>query len=292
VVIALLHAGSAHIDDGALPSAESVLRTADVAATQAGREDLGRAARLLLARCLFWQGKHDHSWQIVESLGESSAGARFDLVSTVAERCDTAGGGRAWDGASLDAVAPPGLSVVAAEIGVRTALARQNAGLAARRLAAARNECADQDPVREGALIALQVLLQGSLGDAGGITGMTASGLDLIRRRHAPLVAQEIRLAEIEALIEAGASVQAAARYRRLSRNASPKVSGLARSRLEGLAARLQRLEGEGAHDVQAGGGTIDTDAVLKILQHCHEAQSESDAVGGVWLHRRCRKKW
>ena len=68
VVLALVHLGALHIDDGALPAAESVLRTAEVGATHAALGDLRRAAGLLLARCLFWQGRHDDAWQRIERL--------------------------------------------------------------------------------------------------------------------------------------------------------------------------------------------------------------------------------
>ena len=59
-------------------------------------------------------------------------------------------------------------------------------------------------------------------------------------------------------------------------------MSGLARLRLDGLSARLQSLESGRARLDAPGEGTVDTGAVLRILQHCHEAQSDEDAVAGV----------
>jgi DNA-binding NtrC family response regulator len=133
-----------------------------------------------------------------------------------------------------------------------------------------------------GSLVALRLLLQGATGDIAAIARTAGAGLELMRRLHAPLAAQEVRLGQLEALIEAGASAQASACLRRLSNRSSPAVSGLARLRLDTLSARLETPGAEGAGLTGADDTTIDTGAVLRILRHCHDAQSESDAVSGV----------
>ena len=280
VLRALLHLGAADIEEGALPAAESVLRTAEVGAAGAALGDLGRAAALLLARCLFWQGRHDDAWQLVDE-SRRLAGGRTDAAA-VAERSEAGTSGTGWGAAAAAGPDPPGLSAVEAEVGVRIALARRDAGLAARRLAAADEARDSQDPLHAGCLIALRLLVQGALGDTNGIKRTAASGLELARRLHAPLAAHEVRLGELEALIEAGARAEASACLRRLSGRSGRAVSGLAGLRLHGLAARLQGLESGRARLDVTSEGTVDTEAILRILQHCHEAQSEEDAVAGV----------
>ena len=281
VVLALVHLGALHIDDGALPAAESVLRTAEVGATHAALGELRRAAGLLLARCLFWQGRHDDAWQRIERL-EKGGDDRFQEAAAVAERSGPMEGGSRW-GASVTAYrVPPGLSAVAAEIGVRTALARRDAGLAARRLSAAGEAQPDQGPMHAGTLVALRLLVQGALGEVHALARTAASGLALMRRLHAPLAAQEVRLAHLEALIDAGARAQASGCLRRLEGRSASTVSGLARLRLTALATGLKALESDGPRRVGEGDGTVETRAVVRMLQQCHEAQSETDAVGGV----------
>jgi len=281
VVLALVHLGAAHIDDGALPAAESVLRTAEVGATHAALGTLRRAAGLLLARTLFWQGRHDDAWHLVERLG-SCADGRIQEAAAVAERCVPAAGGSGWGASAAGYPDPPGLPAIDTELGVRIALARRDAGLAARRLAAAGEAREDQGPLYAGTLIALRLLVQGALGDASALARTAASGLTLMRRLHAPLAAQEIRLAHLEALIDAGARVPAATCLRRLESRSASAISGLARARLDALATRLRNLECGGVRPVGEGDGAVDTGAIVRILQHCHEAQSETDAVGGV----------
>jgi transcriptional regulator with GAF, ATPase, and Fis domain len=281
VVRALLHLGSTHIEDADFVAAESVLRTADVCASRAGLGELARAAGLLLARAEFWQGKPAEAWQRVERLIRSGD-LPHRAAAAVAERAESGCEETGWGASPIEAFDPPGLSAVAVEIGVRTALARRDAGLAARRLEAAGQARPEHGPECAGTLIALDILIRGAMGDTGEITRATASGIELMHRRHAPLAAQEIRLARLEALIEAGAGAHAAACARRLSGNASHALSGLARLRLDALAARLHRPDATRPDPDGAGDGTIDTDAVLRILRHCHEAQSDADAVAGV----------
>ena len=281
VAIALVHLGAVHLDDGALAVAESVLRTASVGAIHAGLRETGRASALLLARCLFWQGRHDAAWEVVERLGDET-GVRLHDARAVAERADGAAECAGWGLSAFAGPGPPGLSAVAVEVGVRTALARDEVGLAARRLADAGHAREEHGPAHAGMLVALRLLVQGALGESSAIAGTAAAGLRLMRRLHAPLAAQEIRLACLEALIETGALAQAAAGVKRFAARSSHAVSGLTRLRLDALAARVKELES--AHARQAGdvSGAIDAGAVLRILQHCHDAQSESEAVGGV----------
>ena len=203
VVNALLHLGALHIEDGALPEAESVLRTAEVGAARAALSDLGRAAGLLLARSLYWQGRHDDAWRLVERTGRCT-GDRFDEATSVAERAEAGTRGTSWGTAVGTDRHPPGLSIAAVEIGVRVALARRDAGLAARRLAAAGEAHEDLGPMHAGSLVALRLLVEGALGDTSAIGRTTASGLELMRRLHAPLAAQEVRLGQLEALVGSG----------------------------------------------------------------------------------------
>ncbi len=281
VLLALVHLGALHIEDGALPAAESVLRTAEVGATHARLAELRRAAGLLLARCLYWQGRHDDAWRQIERL-ETCGDGRFQEAAAVAERGAPTGSGSRWGASAQAYPSPPGLSAVAAEIGVRTALARGDAGLAARRLSAAGEAQPDQGPAHAGTLIALRLLVQGALGEVPALARTAASGLTLMHRLHAPLAAREVRLAHLEALIDAGARVQASTSLRRLESRPASTVSGLARLRLTALAARLKALESDDPRRAGEGDGTVETRAVVRILQRCHEAESEADAVGGV----------
>ena len=281
VVLALLHLGTSYIEEGALPAAESVLRTAEVGAGHARLGELRRAAGLLLARCLFWQGRHDEAWRLVE-LDDPQSGDPIIAAGAVAEGREASGGGLAWGASQTEYPGPPGLSTVAAEIGVRTALARRDAGLAARRLAAAGEARAEQGPLHAATLLALRLLVQSALGEGQAVARTASSGLTLMRRLHAPLAAREVRLAHLEALVDARARPQAAACLRRLGGTSSRAFAGLARLRLEALAARLRALDAEGPRREDGTNGTIDASAVVRMLQHCHDAKSEADAIGGV----------
>ena len=281
VVLALVHLGAAEIEDGALPSAESVLRMAEVCATHANLTGLCRTAGLLLARCLFWQGRHDESWRLVERLARPG-GDRFEAVNAVAENGESA---RVWPGWWTFAAPcpdPPGVSAVAAEVGVRTALAHRDAALAAKRLAAAGEARDDCGPAHAGTLIGLRLLVQGALGDHAAVSRTAASGLQLMRRLHAPLASQEIRLAHLEALIECGNGTLAAGCLRRFGKRSALARSGLARLRMDALAARLHQLERDGRRRGVAADCTVEAAAVVRILQQCQEAQSDADAVTGV----------
>ncbi len=281
VVLALLHLGHASIEDGALDEAESVLRTAEVGAGHARLDELRRDARLLLARCLFWQGRHDAAWSQVEAAGAGWSRTGRD-AEAVAESRGPRHAESAWAGVLGGSPHPPGLAAAAAEIGVRIALARHDAGLAARRLAAAGEIRAEHGPMHAGILVALRLLVQGALGETGGVAATAAAGLALMRHLHAPLAAREVRLAQIEALIEARAFGPAAACLRKLSRRPALAVSGLARLRLQQLSERLTSLERGTPGDPAAIEGTVDTSAVVRMLRHCHEAATEADAVAGV----------
>jgi DNA-binding NtrC family response regulator len=190
--------------------------------------------------------------------------------------------GSGWGGAVAGHPQPPGLAAVAAEVGVRIALARHDAGLAARRLAAAGDVRAEDGPLHAGTLVAMRLLVQGALGDTGGVSATASAGLALMRRLHAPLAAREIRLAQIEALIEARARGAAASCLRKLTGRRGSVVSGLARLRLQQLSERLAALARGTPVDPEAGEGTVDTAAVVRMLRHCHEAATEADAVAGV----------
>jgi two-component system response regulator AtoC len=174
------------------------------------------------------------------------------------------------------------VTAIPVELGVRVALRDRDAGRAARYLAAAGDRRAPGDPVRAGTLFALAILVQGALGDAGTAARELSEGLRLLRRRHAPVAAQELRIAHIEALVEAGERALASERLRRLLGRRSPILSGLSRSRLDEIAARLRRLEEHPSADVEAGASQVDTGAVVRILQRCHEADDDRAAVAGV----------
>jgi two-component system NtrC family response regulator len=285
VVRALVHLGAVHLEDGELAAAESILKTASVGASHAGFRDLRRASELLLARCLFWQGRHDATREILERPAEDAAHGLQDAAG-VAERADASTGGDAWGTSAVAWPGPPEWSASEVELRVRTALSRGEVGLAARTLAAAGDARRDREegPAHTGTLIALRLLIQGALGESSAIASTAASGLALMRRLHTPLAAQEIRLAQLEALIEAGAASQATACLKRFTARPSPAASGLTRLRLEALGARLRQLETAHARPADHADGVVDAGAVLRILQHCHEAHSESDAVSGVCL--------
>ena len=281
VVLAMLHLGRVGIEDGALDEAESVLRTAEVGAEHARLDELRRASRLLLARCLFWQGRSDAAWSQVEAAGAGRSGTGRE-AEAVADSMASWAAGTGWGGGVAGCAEPPGLAAVAAEVGVRIALARHDAGLAARRLAAAGDVRAEDGPLHAGTLVAMRLLVQGALGDTGGVSATASAGLTLMRRLHAPLAAREIRLAQVEALIEARARGAAASCLRKLTGKRGSVVSGLAHRRLQQLSERLTALGRGTPSEPEAGEGTVDTAAVVRMLRHCHEAATEADAVAGV----------
>lgn len=281
VVSALLHLGAVLIDDGALPAAEAALRTAQVGASHGEMATLGRAARLLIARCLFWQGNHRAAWEQVQQVtGSSPCGG--PIGGAVAERADPATDGSSWGSHDATAWLPPGVSAIPAEIGVRMALLNHDAGQAAKRLAAAGPREPGDDPVRSGTLCTLAILIQGALGDSRAAARELSAGLELLRRRHAPIAAQELRIAYVRALLDAGDRAQAAVQLRRLAERRSPAMSGLARTALDDLAARLRDADDAPMLEAPFGDIQIDTGAVLRILQHCQEADDDQGAVAGV----------
>ncbi len=281
VVRALVHLGAVLVDENSLQRAESVLRAAEAAARHGGMRGLGQAAGWLLARCLFWQGQHADAWRMIQNSPDAEKGPEPDAAS-VAERADAEPGACGWGTSPSSTCLPPGVTAIPAEIGVRVALCDRDAGRAARHLAAAGDRRATGDPVRAGTLFALAILVQGALGDAGTAAHELSEGLRLLRRRHAPVAAQELRIAHVEALLDAGEQALAAERLRRLLGRRSPILSGLARSRLDAIAARLKRLQEHGPADVEPVATQVDTRAVVCILQKCHEADDDKGAVAGV----------
>jgi DNA-binding NtrC family response regulator len=281
VVRALVHLGAVLIEEGSLQSAESVLRAAEIGAREGGLSVLGRAAALLLARCLFWQGHHAAAWGRVESLTGLTT-ERAPAAASVAEQADAPPARSAWGPSGASPWLPAGLSAIPAEIGVRVALRDRDAGQAARRLCAAGDRRTGDDPLRAGTLFALAILVQGALGDTAAASRELADGLSLLRRHHAPVAAQELRIAHVEALVDAGARASASVHLTRLISKRSPIMSGLARSRLDEIARRLHIAGATPPPWDEPANAQIDTGAVVRILQQCHEADDDRGAVAGV----------
>ena len=282
VIASLLHLGAVLIDDACLPAAETALRTAQVAADHAEMRSLGRAAGLLIARCLFWQGDHAAASQQVERAVEGRPGG-VAAVGAVAERADLSDGrGSAWGHDAGAMWLPPGIMAIPTEVDVRAALRDGDVGRAARRLAAGAAEGPVEDPVHAGMLHAMSILVQGALGDGRAAGRELATGLARLRRHHAPLVAQELRLAHVEALLDAGEPTLAGARLRRLASRHSPIMSGLARVRVDELSARARQVDAKAGPRPPQGDTHIDIGAVLRILELCQEADDDQGAVAGV----------
>jgi DNA-binding NtrC family response regulator len=278
VVRALLHLGAALIDEGTLQAAESTLRTAEVGARQGQMWRLGQAARVLIARCLFWQGKQAMAWRAVEEqVGSPAVSGPF-----VAEHSDDGEDGQAWGSSEADLWLPSGLSAVPVEIGVRAALLDRDIGQASRRLAAAGDWTSGDDPFRSGTLCGLGMLVQGAVGDGGAASRALTAGIELLRRRHAPAAAQELRITHLEALLAAGERTRAVSQLRRLLARRSPVMSGLARARVEDIADRLARPDEQSGPNAGADGSQIDAQAVVSILQNCHDADDDKAAAAGV----------
>ena len=277
IVRALLHLGAVLIDDGALQEAESALRAAEVAACQGNMRGLAEAARLLVARCLYWQGQRAAAWRAIEE----SADARSAAEVGVAERPDSDPGVGGWS-AGRAGWLPAGVSAIPVEIGVRVALRDRDAGQAARRLAAAGDPDAAEDPARSGMLRALAIRVKGALGEIAAVQRELASGIEMMRRLHAPVAAQELRIAHVEALLDAGDTSLAASHLRRLIERRSPIMSGLARLRVDEIAGTLSRSAGKGELRTSVEETHVEASAVVQILQRCHEADDDRSAVAGV----------
>jgi len=282
VIASLLHLGAVLIDDACFPAAETALRTAHVAADHAEMRTLARAAGLLIARCLFWQGDLAAASRHVERAVSGGPGS-VSAASAVAERADRSDGrGSAWGPEAGAIWLPPGVMAIPIEVEVRAALRARDVGRASRRLAAAAAEGPGEDPWHAGVLRAMSILVQGALGDGRAAGKELAIGLERLRRDHAPLVAQELRLAHVEALLDAGERAHAAAQLRRLASRHSPIMSGLARVRLDELSVRARQPDSKAGARTSLGDTHIDAGAVLRILELSQEADDDRGAVAGV----------
>ena len=279
-VSALLHLGALRIDDGDLTGAESTLRTSLVVAEQAGWLELVEAARLRLARCLFWQGRTDEMSSLAGATAPPSA-CTVDPGLAVAEApagCDRTIGDP-WRLSGPCSWIPAGTGAIALELGVRTALADRDPARAVRgaRTSSAAPHLADAQT--ELMQRALDVLVSGAIGETARAERHLAEGLLEARRRHLPLMAMELRASLIEGHLESGnhaAALPMLARFDRLG----PRVPGLLRNRL--AACRTQLQQRTSGHEQAAPGDRIDTATVLDVLRHCQEADDDRAAIDGV----------
>ena len=279
-VSALLHLGALRVDDGDLPGAESTMRTSLVVAEQAGWLDLLEAARLLLARCLFWQGRtHEASCLLKASVTPDAAASGAGLA--VAE--EPAGRNRPlgapWRLSGPSPWIPGGTGAIPLELGVRTALVARDPARALRCVRAPSEVPHLADAHTELMHRALRVLVSAAIGETSRATRELAEGLLDARRRHLPLMAMTLRASLAEGSLEAGhesAARPVLARFDRLGE----RVPGLLRTRLAGWRARLQRPT-DGHASVSAD-DRIDTATVLDVLHHCHDADDDRAAIDGV----------
>ena len=108
--------------------------------------------------------------------------------------------------------------------------------------------------------------MQGALGEVHALARTAASGLALMRRLHAPLAAQEVRLRPpLEALIDAGAGHRrrdARAGSRAGLRQPCPASRAFASPHSRWLSAKALESVGEGEGTVENKGGRADAAAV------------------------------
>jgi DNA-binding NtrC family response regulator/tetratricopeptide (TPR) repeat protein len=262
----------AWIDDGRLDEAESVARTAALAATGTrDREAHGQAA-LALARCLYWQGRFAEAAEILPSCGD----VRRD------ERCATA----ALSLRARIAVGRHDLAQAVSAAGEAVAGARSSGQAAL---------------VAEASCAAAFVRL--ALGDADGLARDAAACLEASRRARDPLRAVRARLLLAEQARRAGRQAEASAVVERIRRLPAARLSAIVRARLDlvsdllspgavagdvvdrrAAATGLQALrlflpiEQHAASRVPG----VDVGDLLEILGLCQSAGEEAAALGAV----------
>jgi len=279
-VAALLHLGHVRVDDGDLAGADSTLRTALVVAEQAGWDDVANAARLLLARCVFWQGRLVEAAALVERAevpGARVAGASLVVAEHSASVVPASAGRCALPG--VPACVPGGTWAIRTELGVRLALADRDGARATRWLTSGTTEPHAPDALADLMRRALGVLVASALGETARAERELAAALAQARRGHLPLMAMEARAAFAEGCLEAGNEAAAGRTIGRLARLGT-RLPRLLRLHLDQWRSRLDhRADG---HASTEGAERVDTAIVLEVLRHCQEADDDQAVLDGV----------
>ncbi|MBI2834979.1 MAG: sigma 54-interacting transcriptional regulator [Acidobacteria bacterium] len=268
VIRAGIWIGIAQTDAGRLAEAESVLRAASMAAEHVNGCALGIAARLALARCLFWQ-------------------ARFEDASSALEGDDHRGEDR----------------VRALRLMARLALRRgdvEAAGSCANEATCRAADCADRRELA-GAHDAMAAV-EAAIGNLEGLRHHVRLGMALAREAHAPLRAWRIRLTFIEGLHAAGDKSQARALAVRLRRQSIASLPPLLRGRAELAMRAVGAAEDERAGDARwspasfvrvSGAKALElqpahppdvamVQEVVEVLRICHETDDDRTALARV----------
>ncbi len=260
---ATIASAAIRIDEARLVEAEHAARAASLAAARGQCRELECDAALVLARCLFWQGR------IAEAGETLRSGTAVTPVQSVRVQSRLA----------------------------RVELARPNLAAAGRAAAAAlaSAETADGQPALAGARSA-QALVLAAIGDVAGFREAIRVALDAARRAHDPLLALRVRLAAADGCGRLGLVAEAGGATLRLRRWLKRPLPSLLRGRvLQALGALGDQAAADEAGRFVRGtgacgvGGPSREDHHMEGLQElsdvlriCHEAQDEIVALGRV----------
>jgi DNA-binding NtrC family response regulator/tetratricopeptide (TPR) repeat protein len=253
--------GECLIDEGRLKDAERALRAACSVTTHDEPTDVtARRARLALARCLFWQARHDEASEWIAPAVDAGCAAALRRLSAIA-------------------------------------LARRDTGAAGRLAGAAvERSQADADDRERARAHAAAIRALAELGERDAVLRHANEGLRAAQRARAPLAALDVRLAVIGAA--AGDATGRPQSTRALDRFRRERLPPLWRARLDAVRALVDDnavrrtaaraavsafIRTSGALALQAPATLEPRDVartVVELLNVCHQADDDDRALG------------
>lgn len=258
-LVAAAGEGSARMEAGQLKEAETILRTAELAAFHMKTSREGLVVRTALLRCMYWQARWDEAISTIEReklprlVGTDDPPSRDQMTAISAAAEEAAGLSR------LQPVEWAFWHSVAA----RVAMERRALDEAARHVAAAMSASTDGPPLARCASHAMAVRLHGWIGDAEAVRLHAARGLEAARVSRAPMEALRLRVNLVEALEQVGSAGEARGLALRLLRIRASRIPALLRAELTMALARMlpdhaeaQRRRGEAEAFARSVGAT------------------------------------
>jgi DNA-binding NtrC family response regulator/tetratricopeptide (TPR) repeat protein len=253
--------GECLIEEGRLKEAERALRAACSVTTHDGPTDVtARRARLALARCLFWQARHDEASEWIAPAVDAGCAAALRRLSAIA-------------------------------------LARRDTGAAGRLAGAAvERSQADADDRERARAHAAAIRALAELGERDAVLRHASEGVRAAHRARAPLAALDVRLAVIAAAAGDGSGRPQWARA--LDRFRRDRLPPLWRARLDAVRALVDDnavrrtaaraavsafIRTSGALALQAPATLEPRDVartVVELLNVCHQADDDDRALG------------
>lgn len=237
IVAGLVLQGWVEMHGDRLAEAESILLTARTAAEHAAHDDARAAAGVSLALCYRWQDRWAEAARalsLIPTSGESDG--RADAVAERSAAPVGVAAPEAGDPVTLPVGCP---YMLAGALRALVACGSGDLGVAVRELRHVREGGPDAamtgtSPGWYAAAVSLRV--HGALGDSGAIRRAVAHGITAARASREPLGVLELRVAEAEALLDAGDAKALAAALVRLRRWRRLRIPALHQRRIDRLA--------------------------------------------------------